>query len=253
MKKFAAVTVPLLLLAVASDAGAQSMSKGWTAYRAQQQAAAVPPAQQPAMQGEQAGATPAYPAQGQVAAPVGSAAPAPAPASQWYPREREQPQGGFFVGVQGGAGWIYEDVDQRMLGLNAGYRWQAGPIVQVGVELAGGQLQDTDHRGWYYPGVNYASVGVNARINFGRDSAWFGIVRGGYWYAEPDKQEYFDDSYTDGGYAGLGIGVDINRHFNLQLMYTAYLYSNSYYYGYDDDEYRINRADVLSVGGEVRF
>lgn len=261
MKKFAAVTVPLLLLAVASDAGAQSISQGWTAYRAQQK---TDPAAAAAVRGEPAEVAAAIVPSAQPVpppVPAASAAPAVAPPpmqaqtapAQWQPREREQPRGGFFVGAQAGAGWVYEDVDQRMLGLNAGYRWQTGPIAQVGVELAGGQLQDTDHQGWSYPGVNYASVGVNARINFGRDSAWFGIVRGGYWYAEPDKQTYFDYSYMDGGYAGLGIGVDINRHFNLQLMYTAYLYSNSYYYDYDDDGYRINRADVLSVGGEVRF
>ena len=243
MKKFAAVTVPLLLLAVASDAGAQSMSKGWTAYRAQQQAAAVPPAQQPAMPGEQAGATPAYPAQGQVAAPAGSAAP------QWYPREREQPQGGFFVGVQGGAGWVFEDIDQRVVSANAGYRWPVGSFSQVGVEIATGRLQDTTWRGLEIPSLRFSSVGANARFSFGPDSAWFGVVRGGYWYADSD--EWFgEDGNIDGGYTGLGVGVDINRHFNLQLMYTAYLYSNPYY-DYEGD--RVNRADVLTLGGEVRF
>ncbi|MCD9088490.1 outer membrane beta-barrel protein [Stenotrophomonas sp. SY1] len=243
MKKFAAVTVPLLLLTVASTAGAQSLSSGWTSYRAQQKAATAPTAQ-----AEQAPAASAYPAQ--TPAQPQSGAPAQAAASQWYPAAPEQPRGGFFVGAQAGAGWVFEDIDQRVLGVNAGYRWQAGPDVQVGVEVAASRLEDTTWRGEEVPSFDFVSIGGNARFNFGRNSPWFGIARGGYWYAESD--DWFGESVDiDGAYAGLGIGVDINRNFNLQLMYTAYLYSYRYYY--DDNEFEVNRADVLTLGGEVRF
>ena len=106
MKKIClAALVPLLLL-TAGAADAQSISKGWTAYRAQQTAPATTVPAQPSMAGESA-------AQLTAASPV---APAPAaPAPQWggTSSKREQPQHGFFVGVQGGVGWVYEDADQR--------------------------------------------------------------------------------------------------------------------------------------------
>jgi hypothetical protein len=35
--------------------------------------------------------------------------------------------------VQGGKGWVYEDVDQTALMVNAGYRWQAGVVTLVGI------------------------------------------------------------------------------------------------------------------------
>lgn len=239
-KNSLAALVPLLLL-TAGAADAQSISNGWAAYRAQQTASAAPAS-------PQSGSGP------ENAAPVAGVAPAAAyPAAttpQWgAPSKREQPEGGFFVGVQGGAGWVYEDVDQRAIAANAGYRWQAGDFTQVGIEVGAGKLQETHWQGYLVPEVRFRNVGANARFNFGRDSAWFGVVRGGYWRAESD--DYWGEVSADGAYAGLGIGVDVSRHFNLQLMYTAYLYSADY--NFDDDEYEVNRADVLTLGAEVRF
>lgn len=244
MNKFTAVVVPLLLAIAPQAAQAQSISEGWTRYRAKQTQATAAPAQPAAA--TQAGASPAP-----MQAPAQATQYAQAPATQWSaPAKREEPRGGFFVGVQGGAGWVIEDVDQRVIAANAGYRWQAGEFTQVGIEVATGRLQDTEWQGFEVPSLRFSSVGANARFSFGPDSAWFGVVRGGYWYAESDDW-FGDGGNIDGGYTGVGIGVDINRHFNLQLMYTAYLYSNPYYY-YDDSD-RVNRADVLTLGGEVRF
>ncbi|WP_449465295.1 hypothetical protein [Stenotrophomonas humi] len=239
MNKLVAIVTPVLLIAGASTAHAQSISSAWTTYRAQQQGQQVPQAQPVSMV-----------VSDDTSQTVAATAYAPVPAQPVQRQQIERPRGGFFVGAQAGAGWVFEDVDQRVLSLNAGYRWQAGDFAQVGIEVAASRLEDTAGRDYEIPSLNFASVGANARFNFGHDSAWFGIVRSGYWYAESDDW-FGEGGYIDGGYVGAGIGVDINRHFNLQLMYTAYLYSNPYYY-YDDGD-RVNRADVLTLGGEVRF
>ena len=239
MNKLAVFVTPVLLIAGASTAHAQSISSGWTTYRAQQQGQQVQQAQ-PVSTTASDGAPQVVAAAAYASVPV-----------QPVQRQRvEHPRGGFFVGAQAGAGWVFEDIDQRVLSLNAGYRWQAGDFTQVGIEISASRLEDTEWRGYEIPSLNFVSVGANARFNFGHDSAWFGIARSGYWYAESDDW-FGEGGYVDGGYVGVGIGVDINRHFNLQLMYTAYLYSNPYYY-YDDGD-RVNRADVLTLGGEVRF
>ena len=244
MKKHSlAVLVPLLLL-TAGAADAQSISKGWTAYRAQQTAPATTVPAQPSMAGESA-------AQLTAASPVAPAPAAPPPAPQWggTSSKREQPQHGFFVGVQGGVGWVYEDVDQRAVSANAGYRWQIEDFAQVGIEFGAGKLQETHWKGYLVPEVKYTNIGANARFGFGRNSAWFGTVRAGYWRAKSD--DYWGEVSTDGAYAGLGVGVDLSRHFNLQLMYTTYLYSAEY--NYDDEEYEVRGADVITLGAEVRF
>lgn len=160
---------------------------------------------------------------------------------------REESRAGFFVGVQGGKGWVYDDVDQSALALNAGYRWQAGPVSLIGIEVANGRLDSTADDTWYYEKVRYGSVGVNARFNFGRTSPLYGLVRAGYWSADSDA-----GMDVDGGYFGLGLGADINRHFNLSLVYTNYVYFNDWEgdgIQYDD----VTRADTLMFGAEVRF
>ncbi len=86
------------------------------------------------------------------------------------PERYEEGRGGFFLGVQGGKGWVYDDVDQTALAVNAGYRWQAGAVTLVGIEVAAGRLDEADSDGWRYNKVEYSSVGVNARFNFGRDN-----------------------------------------------------------------------------------
>lgn len=237
-----AALVPLLLL-TAGAADAQSISKGWAAYRAQQTApAAATPAQPPVAGEATAQVTPASPI---------APAPATAPAPQWGgpSSKREQPQSGFFVGVQGGAGWVYEDADQRAVSASAGYRWQIEDFAQVGIELGAGKLRETREKDFLVPEVRFTNIGANARFSFGRNSAWFGTVRAGYWRAKSD--DYWGKVSTDGLYGGVGVGVDVSRHFNLQLMYTGYLYSAEY--NRDDEEYEVNGADTLTLGAEVRF
>ena len=62
---------------------------------------------------------------------------------------------------------------------------------------------------------------------------------------------------TDGGYAGVAIGVDINRHFNITLGYTGFVYADEYYDSDCDDDYTydcdFNRADTVTLGVEARF
>ena len=157
----------------------------------------------------------------------------------------EEDRGGFFLGVQGGRGWVYEDVDQSALMVNAGYRWQAGDVTLVGIEAAGGQLEDTWKGDWYYGGLDFASLGVNARFNFGRSNPLYGLVRSGYWSAHNGEV-----GSVEGGYFGLGLGVDFNRYFNMSLVYTNHVYFTEYVYY---DEYEINSAETLMLGAEVRF
>ncbi|WP_228076719.1 outer membrane beta-barrel protein [Novilysobacter ciconiae] len=161
----------------------------------------------------------------------------------------EESRGGVFLGVQGGKGWVYDDVDQSARAVNAGYRWQAGAVSLVGIELAAGRLDDAEDDGFRYGKVDYSSVGVNARFNFGRDNPVYGLVRAGYWAADIGA---FDDT-VDGGYFGLGVGVDFNRHFNMSLVYTNHVYFNEYAWTDDGFEYDASRADLLMLGAEVRF
>lgn len=165
------------------------------------------------------------------------------------PMRYEEDRGGFFVGVQGGKGWVYEDVDQSALAVNAGYRWQAGAVSLIGIEAAIGRLDSTEDDGVEYGKVEYASLGVNARFNFGRTSPVYGLVRAGYWTAEDD--EFGMD--VDGGYFGVGLGIDVTRNFNLSLVYTNYVYFNEYYWDDGEFHYDANRADTLMLGAEVRF
>jgi hypothetical protein len=184
-----------------------------------------------------------------------SSQPQPAVAPQAQPYSASQPaasseegRGGFFLGVQGGKGWVYEDVDQSALAVNAGYRWQAGAVTLVGLEVATGRLDSTVHDRWRYAKVDYASIGANARFNFGSASPVYGLVRAGYFSADDA-----DVGTVDGGYLGLGLGVDFNRHFNMSLVYTNHVYFNELYWSDGDLYYDANRADTLMLGAEVRF
>ena len=235
--------LPLALAAFALHAQAQSVSPAYDAFRNKETTQPAPES-----------ATPANPQAASVAAPAQAPAatapylaPAPAPV-----REARQ-NGGFFVGVQAGQGWIYDDVEQDAVAVNAGYRWQAGPWAQVGVELSGGRLDEATDGGWRFPKATYKAVGANARMNFG-DSPWFATVRGGYFDAE-QKIPGGGDFSTDGGYAGVAVGVDINRHLNVSLGYTAFVYADDYYYDDCDyyDDCRFNRADTVMLGIEARF
>ena len=237
--------LPLALVAFAVHAQAQSVSPAYDSFRGKE---AAPPAtaEAAAPQAQPAGpqAAPTAPVQS-YAAPEPYAAPTPV---------REKDDGGFFIGVQGGRGWIYEDVDQDAVAVNAGYRWQAGPWAQVGVEVARGRLDSATEYGYLVPKVTYGMVGANARFNFG-NSPWFATVRSGYFSAEQDSS-FGGDFSTDGGYGGVAIGVDVTRHFNINLGYTAFVYADDYYHedGCDiyDDCY-FNRADTVMLGLEARF
>lgn len=194
-------------------------------------AAEAAPVAQPAQQAWQAPQP--YGSQGQEAAPERV--------------DYETGRGGFFLGVKGGKGWVHDDVDQSAREISAGYRWQAGAVALVGIEVAGGKLSSTTEGVWRYDAVDYGSIGVNARFNFGRHSPVYALVRAGYMAAE--------DSYgdVDGGYVGVGLGVDFNRHFNMSLTYTNYVYFNDLYWEDDTLVYDADRADTLMLGAEVRF
>lgn len=236
MAAMAAVTAGAVL---ASNAYAQSTPiEVWQPPQQQEAdpAKRVPATPQPAPVAD--AAQPAMQAQPVAQRPYAGARPAPA--------HYDQDRGGFFLGVQGGKGWVYDDVDQSALMVNTGYRWQAGAVTLVGIEVASGRLDDTDYQGVSVSAVDFTSVGANARFNFGTSSPIYGLVRAGYWLAEDDE---FGDS-VEGGYFGVGLGVDFNRRFNMSLVYTNYVYFTDYVY-YDD--YEINRADTLMLGAEVRF
>ena len=156
--------------------------------------------------------------------------------------------GGFFIGAQAGQGWIYEDVDQDVLSFNGGYRWQAGSIALLGIELAAGRFDSTRYQNVPVPKAEFQSIGFTGRFNFGVNNPVYGLVRAGYWTAEAKAGEYSDEA--DGGYAGIGLGVDIGRHFNVNLVYSNYVYATEYYW---EDEFTLSRADMVTFGVEARF
>ncbi|MGQ4659584.1 outer membrane beta-barrel protein [Lysobacter sp. F6437] len=165
------------------------------------------------------------------------------------PASHEQGRGGFFLGAQAGKGWVYDDIDQSALMVNAGYRWQAGPVTLVGIEVAGGRVDDTVEDGWRYGKVEVFSVGANARFNFGSGNPVYGLVRSGYWVTGDNEI----GDRLDGGYVGAGLGVDFNRNFNMSLVYTTHVYFENLEWTNDGVYYDASRADTLMLGAEVRF
>lgn len=255
MKKTAVLAVSVLLASWFAEAQAQSISPAWNAYRKGQRPAATQPQQQ--AQPAQAGSvqpSPQY-AQAQANEPV-QATPTPPvlrapvpyvpPPSPYQARRKKPLQDGFFAGVQAGQGWVYDDVHQDFVSGNFGYRWLAGDVSLVGFEIGGGRLDQRTKDGWVFPSIRYANIGANARFNFGERNPWFAIARLGYWTAD-------DDVDVDGGYASFGIGVDVNRHFNVSLVYTRYAYATDYYYNGDYYDTEINSADTVTLGIEGRF
>lgn len=162
----------------------------------------------------------------------------------WQDTER----GGFFLGIQGGRGWVYDDVDQTALAISAGYRWQAGAVSLLGIEVAAGRLDATTDDGWEYSKVEYASIGFNGRFNFGATSPVYALVRTGYFSADEEHA-----GSADGGYFGVGLGMDFSRNFNMSLVYTNYVYFNELYWYEGDLYYDAGRADTLMLGAEARF
>ncbi|HJW47691.1 MAG TPA: outer membrane beta-barrel protein [Lysobacter sp.] len=190
-----------------------------------------------------------------------------------------QAKGGFFVGGQAGEA-TYDDsgLDEDSAGTQAfsgGYRWQAGAITQVGFEAGFGKVdeitQDYSFDGGSYTqndrigmDADYRLIGANARFNFGRDSRWFAIGRGGYMdyeqnssfqsatYVDGVQVFGYNDSVSDNGggaYFGAGVGMDVTPNFNVNLMFNSYAYT-SYDDGYTDE---VSSATATTLGIEVRF
>lgn len=223
LNRHAVVLAALLLAGATQPAHAQAVSQAWKQYREGRTTQAPPPPSEPelpaAMSYQQA---------------------------QYY-RPVQRDGSGFFVGAQLGKGWIYEEIDQDAVSFNAGYRWQAGPVALLGIEVGAGRLADTRWQGIHFDEVKFRSIGFNGRFNFGRHNPWYGIVRAGYWAADVGEGEWAGE--VDGGYAGIGVGVDLGRNANLNLLYTSYVYASSYYWA----DYEFNRADTVTVGIEARF
>jgi hypothetical protein len=252
INRLAASLAAVMAGAVLASAGAYAQTRpvqAWTPPQGQEPdpakrlPAVAQPAAQPRPEAPSQQPLPQPDPQGQYAGSQQQAYGGSAPYAQY-----EQGRGGFFVGLQAGKGWVYDDVDQSARAINAGYRWQAGPVALVGIEVARGQLGDTTEDGWYYEQVEYASIGANARFNFGATSPVYALVRAGYMTAEDEL-----DNDVDGAYVGLGLGVDFNRHFNVNLVYTNYVYFNEYYWYEGDFYYDASRADMLMLGIEARF
>ncbi|WAH64051.1 outer membrane beta-barrel protein [Xanthomonas hortorum] len=262
MKRTATWLLACTALGCVSDAAAQSLSRGWDNYRQQQK-------QQTGTQGATAPAPPSGPSQDGTAAgqtavqdsaagetdgftTVTAQTPAPVPAYVApAPREEEQRlKSGMFLGAQGGEAKVFEGNKQDMAGFNVGYRWRAGPVTLVGIEVATGKVDGSkDADGFVViPTVDFGGIGGTARFNFG-DTPVFALVRMGCWGGEAKGEDYTERVY--GAYLGAGLGVDIGKHFSLSALYTNYLYADEYYDDYED--ITINRAEVLSFGAEVRF
>ena len=249
-------SIPRALLFVALAAAlpvhAQSLSPAWTEYRERTQSDAPAMASTDTRSTDAAPATVA-PAQ-QAYAPAASAPVAHASQDAYITPPADGARGAFFVAAQAGQAWIVDDVRQDTRAISAGYRWQAGPVVQVGIEGVYGRIDDkafTEAGRPYRTGeADYASLGANARFQFG-SSPMFAMTRLGYWRADAG-----DGDTVDGGYAGVGLGVDFSRHVNLTLAYTLHAYASSYSYSgwnYSVSGTEINRADLVTLGLEVRF
>lgn len=191
-------------------------------------------------------------------------------------------EGGFFVAGHVGKA-KYDDVgfDDRAdtRALSGGYRWQAGPIVQVGIEAGFGKVDEVTDDFYYYTDgmgyeetwrvgmeTDYRNIGANARISFGEGSRWFAVARAGYMAYDMDAHlrvearqngalvDTFADSGSDdggGAYFGAGVGVDLNRNVNLSLMYNGFAYSD-----FEDNgtgQWDVGTASTTTLGVEVRF
>lgn len=194
-----------------------------------------------------------------------------------------QAQGNFFIGGQvgqaeyGDSGLDDDSADTRAF--NIGYRWAAGPIVQVGFEAGLGTVDEVSGDIYYYSDgsgyvetgrgrmeADYRNLGANARFNFGKDSRWFAIARAGYMAYEMDAHAHYEARYNgelldtmdlsasdDGGgaYFGAGIGLDVTPNFNINVMYNGYAYSDFESDSYEEAE--IGTAATTTLGIEVRF
>lgn len=191
-------------------------------------------------------------------------------------------EGNFFVAGQvGQAEYDDNSIDDNSASTRAfsgGYRWNASPIIQVGVEAGFGQIDEVGGQFYYYDygdgyvetgrlsmEADYRHLGATARFSFGEGSRWFAIVRGGYMAYSMDAKVRFEthdfgvlvhsleDTASDdgaGGYFGGGVGVDVTKNFNVNLMFNGYAYSS-----FEDDYYSedVGTASTTTLGVEVRF
>lgn len=197
-----------------------------------------------------------------------------------------QAQGDFFVAGQAGRATYddsrFEQDEANTRAISGGYRWQAGPVTQVGFEVGAGKVDEVgDGYTYYYDGgvfeswhvgaeATYRHVGANARFNFGQDSRWFAIARGGYMrYEQTLRSSYYSiyigepsfdsERHNDSGaYFGAGIGFDISKNVNVNVMVNGYAYSEVDGDADDDGIYEGMDADVgtactTTFGVEVRF
>lgn len=174
---------------------------------------------------------------------------------------------------------VFDDSDTPTRALSGGYRWNAGPIVQIGIEAGLGELDDLEGDFFYYTDgmgyeetarigmdISYRHVGANARINFGEDSRWFAIARAGYMAYDMDARlhyeardngqlvETLDDTASDeggGAYFGAGLGLDVTPNISLNLMFNGYAYSSFEGDGYIEDD--VGTASTTTFGVEMRF
>jgi len=193
-----------------------------------------------------------------------------------------QAQGNFFVAGQTGQAEYgdseFDDNSANTRAFSGGYRWQAGAVTQVGVEIGAGKVDEVGEDYYWTDGyvteigragmdATYRHVGANARFNFGRDSRWFAIARGGYVRYERNLSAnyaayYFGDmigsatlSENDSGsgaYFGAGVGFDVSKNFNVNVMFNGYAYSNFESENVYEDE-DISTASTTTLGVEVRF
>lgn len=196
-----------------------------------------------------------------------------------------QARGNFFIAGQTGRA-TYDDsaLDENEANTRAfsgGYRWQAGPVTQVGFEVGTGKVDEIGEGYSYtlpdglvyeaaHAGVetSYRHIGANARFSFGHDSRWFAIARGGYMrYEQTLRTDYYNvyiiDPVTDsetiddsGAYFGVGIGFDISRNVNVNVMVNGYSYSDfeDFYQTTDGAaDLDVGTATTTTLGVEVRF
>ena len=127
-------------------------------------------------------------------------------------------QSGFFVTAQAGRSSGLHGADQQVNSIGLGYRWGLGQIALLGFEVDAGREES-----------NFGSVGLNARLNIGLRNPVFARARAVFW--------------ADGGsggpflFAGVGVGVDLGRNFNVNAMFSSYQY----------------RGEVATAGLEIRF
>jgi hypothetical protein len=149
---------------------------------------------------------------------------------------REQEEGGWFIGVnyakvdtskgvntwESATGLNGISADYYLAGLNGGYRWPVGSRTAIGIEVGGGTSHFNSNVVTIYGdriagSASYGMLGLNGRVNFGESPAFFLFRAGSYVESLNIGNGMSLTSSTP--YAGIGIGADFNRNFNIQASY----------------------------------